>query len=290
MFLSVCERLDFPAPAVEALTQAYAVLKNDPALEQASHLFLTEGSEPAAVLKALAETHGIPLATVTAVALICAVPGLFELYREKGIDEAICWDTLIDLRCKLIENHDVEGVWGTDPIAWYQRLFTAKILKLGRMEYEPYIYKWDTAYGPLCKGATVLNLHVPSCGSLPMEEVIDSLKLAYRFFGGKDGQPLCFVGTSWLLYPPMCEAVFGKEANLYKFYKCFDIVEHYPTPDNHHFWRIFNQHYTPEALASAPADTSLRRRLRDWMMAGNDMGIGRGAFLFDGEKLLHVLP
>ena len=289
MFLTVCEKLRFPAPAVQALSEAFALLEQDARLEKAGQLFLT-GEDPTQLLEQLAAQYNIPLATVTAVALVQAVPGLLQLYRNKGVDEAICWDTLIDLRCKLMENHDVEGIWGTEAISWYQRLFTLKIIKLGRLEYEPIDYRWDTAYGSISKDCPVLNIHIPSCGSLPMEQVMDSLKQAYRFVGGKDGQNMPFVCASWLLYPPMCEAVFPKESNLYKFYRCFQIAEQYATADNHHFWRIFGQHFDRQRLADAPADTSLRRNLRAWMLAGNDMGIGRGAFLLNGEEILHVLP
>lgn len=290
MFLTVCEKLQFPALAVQALTEAFAVLEQDTALAQGAQMFLTEGADPTAVLTALAEQYGIPLSTVTAVALVQAVPGLLELYRARGIDESICWDTLIDLRCKLTEHHGVEGVWGTKAIGWYCRVFALKILKLGRLEYEPIAYRWDTAYGNVRKDCPVLNIHIPSCGSLPMEEVVDSLKRAYRFFGGKDGENMPFVCASWMLYPPMCEAVFPEGGNLMGFYRCFQIAEAYATPDNHHFWRIFGQHFDRAHLADAPADTSLRRNLRAWMLDGNDMGIGRGALLFNGEKILHVLP
>ena len=289
MFLTVCEKLCLPAPAVEALTEAFALLKQDTALATAGQLFLT-GEDPTQVLEHLAAQYQIPMATVTAVALVQAVPGLLQLYQDQGIDEKICWDTLIDLRCKLIENHDVEGVWGTEAISWYSRLFTRKIIKLGRLEYEPIGYRFDAAYGHVIKDTPVLNVHIPSCGSLPMAQVMDSLKLAYRFFGGKDGEKLPFVCASWMLYPPMCEAVFPEGSNLHNFYRLFDIAEAYPTPDNHHFWRIFGRHYAPETLADAPADTSLRRSLRAWMTAGNHMGIGRGAFFFDGTEISHVQP
>lgn len=286
MFLTTCERLQFPAPAVHALQDALAVLDRE-TLEQAGHMFLT-GDDPKPVLQALSERHGIPLATVTMVCLVLSVPKLQALYEEKGVDTAIMWDTLIDLTCKLREHFQVEGIWGSEAISWYQRLFTLRILKLGRLEYEPLGYKWDTAYGDVAKDCPVLNIHIPSCGSLPMEAVLDSLKQAYTFFGGKDGHALPFVCASWMLYPPMCEAVFPQGSNLHSFYRCFEIVEQYADPANKNFWRIFGIQYAPGVLETAPADTSLRRNLLSWMRQGDDMGIGRGAFLFDGEKILHI--
>lgn len=286
MFLTICKKLQFPAEAAQVLTAAQNTLERETALAEASQLFLA-GSDPTALLQSLSEKHNIPFATVTATCLVQAVPGLLAQYRARGVDERVCWDTLIDLTCKLKEHHDVEGIWGTEAIVWYQRLFTMKILKLGRLEYEPIGYRWDTAYGSVAKDCPVLNIHIPSCGSLPTEQVIDSLKQAYAFFGGQGKMP--FVCASWMLYPPMCEAVFPKDSNLYAFYRCFDMAEQYADPSNKHFWRIFGVRYAPEVLATAPADTTLRRNLLAWMREGNHMGIGRGAFLFDGENILHVL-
>lgn len=288
MFLTVCERLQFPAEATQVLTDAQAVLEKLPALDTACTYFTTEdGQDPAELLTSMAQQTGIPSATVAMVCLVRAVPRLQALYEKHGISQEILWDTLIDLTCKLREHHALCGEWGTDAVAWYRRVFSAKIIKLGRMEFEPISYKWDTPYCGVVKGDPVMNLHVPSCGGLPPEAVLDSLKHAYRYFN-RDGKPMTFVGGSWLLYPPLCEAVFGENSNLYKFYRCFDILEQYVDPANKNFWRIFNVRYSPEALDTAPADTTLRRNLLAWMKAGNDMGVGRGAFRFDGEKILRI--
>ena len=55
MFLTVCEKLHFPAPAVQTLTEALDRLAQDPTLEQAAQLFLTEGADPTALLEQLAD-------------------------------------------------------------------------------------------------------------------------------------------------------------------------------------------------------------------------------------------
>ena len=287
MFLTVCERLQFPDEAVQTLQSALEVLKAFPALEEACACFTDGSQDPTPLLASMAAATGIHQGTVAMVCLVNAVPRLQKVYERLGISQEIMWDTLIDLKCKLIEHRNVEGHWGTDAIAWYRRVFTGKIIKLGRLEYEPITYKWETSYGDTVKEIPVINMHVPSCGSLPPESVLDSLKRAYRYFG-TEGQPLTFVAASWMMYPPMCEAVFGKDSNLYFFYSCFDMLEQYADPANKNFWRIFNMHYSPTALNAAPADTTLRRNLLAWMKAGNDMGVGRGAFRFDGKNILHM--
>lgn len=294
MFEKTCARLQFPAESISVLKAALETIQADTAsrtsLEAAGDRFVNFGSgDPAELLASIAQQTSIPFATVTMVCLVQAVPKLQALYEEKNVDTAIMWSTLIDLTCKVKENFEVDGIWGTEAVSWYSRLFSLRILKLGRLEYEPINYKWDTAYGNVAKDCPVLNIHIPSCGSLPMESVVESLKQAYAFFGGKDGENLPFVCASWMLYPPMCEQVLSKESNLYRFYRCFQIAEQYADPANKNFWRIFGMQYAPDVLEKAPADTTLRRDLLNWMRQGNDMGVGRGAFLFDGEEILHIM-
>jgi len=50
----------------------------------------------------------------------------------------------------------------------------------------------------LKRGDTVINFHIPSAGPLTDEKRLDSYKQAYKFFGGKDGEPMAFVCGSWL--------------------------------------------------------------------------------------------
>lgn len=292
MFSQICQKLTFPAECTAALTAALSRLESDAghteALRLAARSFLTWGSgDPLEQLTPVAQQTGLPIATLVAVTLVCAVPGLQKSYADRGIAESIMWDTLVDLTCKLREYHDLEGIWGVEPITWYQRLFTLRIIKLGRLEFEPIAYKWDTPYQGISKGDPVMNIHIPSCGSMPMEQVMEAFRLAHQFF--KKDFPsgiIPIVAASWLLYPPICEGVLKKGSNLEQFYHLFDIVEQYADPDNKNFWRIFNIPYGPGALDKAPADTSLRRGILEFMRAGHDMGVGRAAFLFDGEKII----
>lgn len=235
-------------------------------------------------LQEVAEATGISRQTVTAVMLINAIPLLQHLYEEKGVSLELMWDTLIDLKCKLREEHDMTGTWGTGAIAWYCRLFTLRIIKLGRLEFEPIGYKWETPYRGIQKGDPVMNMHIPSTGPMLIEDVLDSFRRAYKFFGYTEPMPV--MAASWLLYPPVCEQVMKPDSNLKKFYDLFDVVESYEDPDNHNFWRIFNMDWEPGVLDKVPLDTSLRRNLHAFMRPGVNMGVGRCMLLFDGEKVL----
>ena len=291
MFSGLCSRLHFSQEMTAALLKGYHRIRADAAcaerMKLAAQAFTTEeGDNPELLMYKIAEQTGIHYATVVAITLIHGVALLKENYRKAGVPEEIMWDTLIDLRCKLQEMWDREGVWGVSVVSWYQRLFTLKIVKLGRLEFEPISYRWDTPYGEIQRGDPVVFIHIPSCGSISIEAVMDSLKRAYAFFKDRHRNGIPFVCNSWLLYPPMYDAVFPKGSNLSRFYECFDIIEQQADKDNKDFWRIFKVFYSRDALQTAPADNTLRRNLLAFMRDGNNMGMGRGAFWFDGENII----
>jgi len=235
-------------------------------------------------IRQVTDRTGICRETVLAVVLIQAIPLMQSLYEEKSVSLQLMWDTLIDLKCKFRENHDLTGIWGTGALSWYLRVYTLRIIKLGRLEFEPIGYKWETPYRHIQKGDPVMNMHIPSTGPMRIEDVLDSFRQAYRFFGYKEPMPVA--AGSWLLYPPVCEQVMKPGSNLRNFYELFDTVESYEDPDNKNFWRIFNKEWEAGVLDKVPLDTSLRRDLHAFMKPGRNMGVGRCMLLFDGEKVI----
>ena len=260
---------------------AYTALK-------AATVALMEGDEETlkTQIKAAAEKSGLSWLTAFAILLINAIPLLQKVYEDKGYSPELMWDTLIDIRCKLREEHDLSGVWGTGAIAWYIRIYRAAIIKLGRLEFEPIAYKWETPYRHIQKGDPVMNMHIPSTGPMLIEDVLDAFQRAYRFFGYKEPMPV--MAASWLLYPPVCQLVMKPGSNLRNFYELFDVVESYEDPDNKNFWRIFNMEWEEGVLDKVPLDTSLRKNLHAFMKPGVNMGVGRCMLLFDGEKVISL--
>lgn len=285
------DKLNLPADCVKVLTQAQQSIVAVPAAFEAvknAAVCLMDVQEDACreQLQLAAQKSGVPFITAVAVMLIAAIPMMERIYADKGLPEDLMWDTLIDVRCKLQEEYDCSGVWGTAAVGWYVRLYRAAIIKLGRLEFEPIGYKWDTPYRGVQKGDPVLNVHIPSCGGLPIEAVIDSLKRAHTFFAAEYGTVQTYVCASWLLYPPICEEVMKPDSNMKKFYDLFEVVEQYEDPENKNFWRVFNVDYAEGVLDKAPTDTSLRRGIYNMMKSGRHMGIGRCMLQFDGEKII----
>lgn len=283
------QKLQLPADCVQALEDTQQKILADCAAYEAvkkAAIHLLQAQEDACweQLQAAAEMTGLNKLTVTAVMLIFAIPMMQISYEENGLSTELMWDTLIDVRCKLQEEYDCSGTWGTGAVGWYVRLYRLGIIKLGRLEFEPIGYKWDTPYRGIQKGDPVMNMHIPSTGPMRIGDVLDAFKRAYRFFGYTEPMPVA--AASWLLYPPICEEVFKDGSNLKNFYELFDVVEQYEDPNNKNFWRIFNMDYEEGVLDRVPTDNSLRRGIYEFMKSGRHMGVGRCMLLFDGKKVI----
>ena len=267
------QRIDLPADAASTLAKTYAAVKDTESFQNLSAMITKRESfeKIAETIKTDAETLKLDWHTY-AMAVLCAnVPVIRERYAEKGAGDDIFWDSMIDFRCKINECKKVYGVWGIDPITWYAGFFEAKIFKLGRLEYE-------------VRDEGVYSVHIPSCGALHHEDVLDSYKRAYVFFGGKDGAILPFLCSSYLLFPAYQKAVFPENGNIHRFAEDFTIIRNDDKQNFRDAWRVFDRPYTGD-LTVLPQNTSLQRAFVAYMKENDNFGTGLGLFLFDGETI-----
>ena len=267
------QRIDLPADAASTLAKTYAAVKDAESFQALSAMITKRESfeKIAETIKTDAETLKLDWHTY-AMAVLCAnVPVIRERYAEKGAGDDIFWDSMIDFRCKINECKKVYGVWGIDPITWYAGFFEAKIFKLGRLEYE-------------VRDEGVYSVHIPSCGALHHEDVLDSYKRAYVFFGGKDGAILPFLCSSYLLFPAYQKAVFPENGNIHRFAEDFTIIRIDDKQNFRDAWRVFDRPYTGD-LTVLPQNTSLQRAFVAYMKENDNFGTGLGLFLFDGETI-----
>lgn len=291
MITALCTRLQFPDEATACLAEADARLSATSAatqlLSEAMHDFFEENGERyEALIRQAAEAADVPYYVACMVFLLRAAARLPEKYRMAGIDEAICWDTLRDLRCKLMECHDVYGVWGIFVIFWMRDYYLLRRFAFGRLQFERIAFPHDDYRGLVKRGDTVYNFHIPSDGPLTEESVLASFRAAYAFYRNElpDGIMPIYL-HSWLIYPKTA-ALYGEQSNLRRFFGLFTLLGEKADEKNGDFWRIFSTDFSPEALAAAPTDTSMQRSLKQYLQAGGCMGSGMGMLLFDGEKIV----
>ena len=205
-------------------------------------------------------------------------------FESLGFSEQNFLDTVKDFQYKTRECFELDGVYGISPFsAWYQKIFAGEIITLGRLQYQ--IKKSDyskfTVDGvEVVEGDPIYSLHIPSAGPLLPDDVTESFRLAYEFFGERVQGKLIVTCLSWLLYPPYKEKVFAKGSNLWNFADCFHIVSRQETEKFGNAWRIFATRDVSD-LSALPADTSLRRNFIRYMSEGGTHGAGFGAIAID---------
>ena len=262
----------FPDEAAQELEQAYGTVTADQSLAGQLVACVDAAFEKQSTDERraeLARTSGLHPFTVDMIVLLEASVRLREIYRARGYDDSLFSGYLTDVRCKLKECMDVHGVVGTFVFFWYPGFLACDRFCLGRLQFETYSMPFD--YGTVVKkGDPVLNCHIPSSGPLTPALVDEALRLAKDFYGERYKVVVCH---SWLLYPPHA-SLFPEGSNLHAFYDRFLIARCEPTEVPKDAWRIF--HTLERDLSKLPANTSLQKRFRQFLLDGNPMGQGWG--------------
>lgn len=212
---------------------------------------------------------------------LCLTRKLRQRYAERGIDDAIWHDTVLDLKYKLEECKHVRGVCGMFVAFWMPGWFKMTRFALGRLQFE--IVDFGREYQKdditLGKDSKVLNMHIPRSGQpLSKELYEDSFARAKQFFAGQLPSGQCpdgkvpFVCHSWLLYPRMNEFV-SESSNVRKFMEEFEILS-WDDSDGESLWCLFDTaERNPDRL---PTNTSLRRAFVERLRSGGRVGWGYG--------------
>ncbi len=214
----------------------------------------------------------------------------YEDFKAKNISDDVFYNTMADIVYKVKECKICMGVYGIFVPDWFKGFLEVKRFGLGRLQYDLWEHKEEaiTLNGFRVEpGFKTIACHIPSSGPLTNEAVLDSFKKAYEFFSDrvKDGILLieCF---SWLLFPDY-QPIFKECAkNTYSFNNNFYIYETYPYEKFFDCWRIFNVEDYEGKIDELPENTRMQKGFKKYLQEKNVFGGGRGALLFDGEKVL----
>ncbi|MCQ2462265.1 MAG: hypothetical protein MJ177_02530 [Clostridia bacterium] len=195
-----------------------------------------------------------------------------------------------DLRCKLLECKECEGVWGTFVGGWFHGFYRMTRFGLGRFQFEYSTVDDDYTLADgtvIPAGTKCVGMHIPSSGiSLTDDVRYDSYKRAFDFFESeKYGDKLIIKCGSWLLYPKHREFL-PPHLNILKFMNDFDIIAEGEKEGFSNDWRVFGR-YSDLPYAELPEDTALRRAYKKHLLETGKAGDGFGYILFDGEKIIN---
>lgn len=294
-----CEHYHYPDEAVKEIYRIEQRLDDDESFaarfDAAVEGYLlpeTDGiKEALEKIATLAEEYKENEYTLNLVFLLNCTPILKGRYAKVDIPENIFWDTMDDMRCKLIECMNCEEVVGIFVPDWYDGFFKMSRFAYGRFQYEINTYDYDFDFTTACGkritcGDKLINFHIPSSGVPLTDEVrFDSYRRAYEAYKNyfPDGKVIFCCG-SWLLYPKHREFL-PQNLNILRFMDDFEIVTWKESDNFSNGWRVFGKD-SDLPLEQLPRNTSLRRAYADWLCAGNKAGSAFGVFVFDGEKIL----
>ena len=294
--IDLMKKLDFPADAIgfyKLIVSGYWLsgpyAKELQKMQEDYMLGVIEKQPTLERLCAIGEEAQVPYRALHQAFYLNAAAELYEMYRARGIDEQIFYDSMLDLKCKLLECRELRGLWGNDTFGWSHGFFILDRFALGRLQFEKRDYNGeDYVFGDvvLHDGDPILNMHIPSSGPFPRELRYDSYRKAFEFFPDiRCGKYLPIRCSSWLLNPAH-DDYLDPNSNIVDFLHDFDLFATGTDDLPGDLWRVFGHHIS-KPIDELPTDTSLRRNYVRLMKEVGRAGWGRGIILFDGEKIVN---
>ena len=280
----VMSLIDFPKEAAEFFEEVLTKIESDENLNgdllKLEEMYIEKlcCPETEAAVDAFGEKAGLHKYTAGMLLVLCCCDYLKKKYLEKGYTVEFFAENMRDLSYKAKECKNMYGFYGAMRLVWYNEFFTMERFALGRLQYEHFPLDFDYR-DVLKKGDDVINIHIPSSGSLLPEEVQESLRRAYEFFGPNYGDRVMFRCATWMLYPPIIK-LLPENSNIKAFFELFDIFRE-AAPANWHLWRIFG--VETDDYKSLPQNTSLQKILYKFLNEGNQFGVGYGIIDYKPE-------
>ena len=202
---------------------------------------------------------------------------LKDKYKEMKIPESILIDTLKDIERWTNTWSDIKGKLYLGECSWLSRHLSMKLFKLGRLQFcmgqaEENIEKFG-----VLKGDNILEVHIPECGPLLIEECEKSIKMAREFFEEffPDFKYKCFTCHSWLLDENLKE-IIKPESNILKFQSLFEKI--CDEESDAILKYVFNWNTTRRKLKKEVALSSFANKVKEKALSGGKFYETLGAF------------
>ena len=195
--------------------------------------------------------------------LRCALKAKAD-YDRLGISEEIYVSTMGAFSRFVREYKESYGCYGFNRGSWTPRQVSAKLFRIGQMEYELTTLNGDMA----------VSLHIPTDVDLRPEvlrpSMAEGLEEFYRLFPDYRGRPVyCH---SWLL-SSLLKDLLPEGSNILRFQELFDILPD-ETPGNDVLLWVFKNPRLPRE--DYPENTSLQRKLKQFFLNGGQFTEGLG--------------
>ncbi len=196
-------------------------------------------------------------------------------YSSLGIDDTILYDTLSDIPIWTKTWSNVKGELYLGELSWLKRHLSGKLFKLGRLQFCMAGSEHDIpAYG-VKEGDNVIEVHIPACGPLDIDECKKSINDAREFFARyfPEYKYKYFTCHSWLLDPTL-EKHLGENSNIVRFGKLFDVTETEQSDDIIKY--VFEWDTTRLNMHKLPCGSRLGECVKKHIKSGGDFYCGLG--------------
>lgn len=296
----ICARYEYPEGTFNALERAYISITQDTGssatffgwIDTYEKDGMTDSDKWKAMLSETAEAAkkcGESEYTVHLLLLILMSPHMHELYRRAGISDEVFYDSLCDLKWKLLECIRMHGIVGTFVAYWLIKFYQMNIFALGRFQFE--IKTFDKEFSvcgvDLKPDTTVIGVHIPSSGRLIREEYLASYAKAEKFFSHlfPDGKTV-FTCASWLLFPEH-KVMLPETSGIRIFAEDYSLVEAYYSKPLTRPWPVFYENKSSPA-DELPTNTSLERAYVERYKKGLPSGSALGVIIYKNGHILNT--
>lgn len=188
----------------------------------------------------------------------------WEEYKKRGISQDIFIDTMKCFSRFVEEYKNSFGVYGFDRDFWTGRQLSLLLFRIGELEYEKVIEE----------GSCKISIHIPSDAGLTPENCRKSLRESVDFFESHDRRfvDVPYICHSWLLSPALKE-LLPDTSRILQFQKLFQIEETDYEETGFLEW-VYKRKDIP--LTQLPEDTSLQRKMKEYLIKGGKVGAGTG--------------
>lgn len=197
---------------------------------------------------------------------------VLEKNGARGIPREVTIATLQDVNVWLDGYYEEEGVYAFGEYCWLRLHFTGDLFTLGRLQF-----RLEENAGLAPEGKMVIDTHIPRGGKLTEEECLKSFAMAEEFFdkyfpghGAK-----YFYCHSWLLSKDL-EAVCGEGSNVLNFSHMWNYHACEPDYSAQAVRHVFGINSVRDGINEFPENTSLQRKVKAFLLDGNDINIGSG--------------
>ena len=220
--------------------------------------------------------------------MICMSQHLKKKYEENGYSENMWTDAMADLKYKLLECHEVKGVWGIFVASWEKGFFDLTRFAFGRLQFEIRPFEGSSCVKgkvEVQKDDPVIEVHIPRTKTpLKQEWCQEAYEKAMDFFRPQlETKSMVFVMYSWILYPEY-QKLLPETSNIRKFNKDYTVL--FTTEDespNENMWRLFDMEWTGDPN-DYPGDSTLRRNMKEYLLNGGKLGSAYAIYIPDITK------